>query len=197
MRRSFAPVFLVVYLFLVTGCHHPPADEGEMGAPTRDALGRTPADLVEEWVGMWNAYDLDRVGDLFLDADRLTYFSSELEGVIRGYDAVVEHHRGFGFVPGGQDRGTRLWVEGLTEDAFGDAAILTGLWYFQRGEPAAPEGSGGVREDASGAGESASVPVAGPQRGPVTFVCVLDKGRWRFAHMNFGNYPGEGEAGPG
>lgn len=137
---------------------------------------------------MWNGYDLDQVGELFLADDRLTYFSSEFEGVIRGYDAVLEHHRGFGFVPGGEDRGTRLWVEGLTDDRFGGTAVLTAIWFFQRGEAEVTDGSGGMGEGEAGSGEAAPLPAAPPQRGPVTFVCVLDQGRWRFAHMNFGNY---------
>jgi hypothetical protein len=146
---------------------------------------------------MWNAYDLDQVAEFFLTDGRLTYFSSEFEGVIRGYDSVLEHHRGFGFVPGGEDRGTRLWLGGLTEDAFGDAAVLTAIWYFQRGERVAVENAGEAVGDQPAGGEATSVPGAAPQRGPVTFVCVLDEGRWRFAHMNFGNYPDQGAAGSG
>jgi hypothetical protein len=127
--------------------------------------GRAPTDLVSEWVEIWNSYDLDRVGDLFLIDDRVSYFSSEFEGVIRGFDAIMEHHRGFGFVSGGEDRGSRLWVEGLTQDVLGEAAVLTGIWFFQRADASGP-----------------------PQRGPVTFVAVLNERAWRFAHMNFGTY---------
>jgi len=173
MRRlGFSETILAVTaLVLVTmasACHPGPfGDAGE--APTQDALGRTPSDVVSTWVEMWNGYDLDQVGELFLTDDRVTYFSSEFEGVIQGFDAVVEHHRGFGFTSGGEEKGTRLWVEGLTEDVFMGTAILTGIWYFER---------------TPSAGED----MAPPQKGPVTFVCVLDDGRWRFAHMNFGNY---------
>jgi hypothetical protein len=187
MSRSL--VFFLVFgsFLLFPGCR-PPAGEGGSNLSSTDALGRTPVDLVEAWVGMWNGYDLDQVGELFLTDDRLTYFSSEFEGVIRGYDAVVEHHREFGFVPGGEERGTRLWVEALQADRFGGTAILTAIWYFQRGESEATDGSGGIGEGESGSGETAPLPASPPQRGPVTFVCILDEGRWRFAHMNFGNY---------
>jgi hypothetical protein len=169
MRRLGLSVTLLVLVTIASGCHHGAfGDGGE--EPTQDALGRTPSDLVSTWVEMWNSYDLDQVGELFLTDDRVTYFSSEFEGVIQGFDEVVDHHRGFGFTSGGEGRETRLWVEGLTEVVFGGAAVLTGVWYFER---AAPEGEAAVST---------------PQRGPVTFVCVLDGGRWRFAHMNFGNY---------
>jgi hypothetical protein len=119
---------------------------------------------VDEWVAMWNSYDLDQVEKLFLSDDRLTYFSSEREGVIRGLEELLEHHRGFGFVPGGNPGGTRLWVEYLRSDSFGDVAVLTGIWFFQGGE-----------------GDP-------PQRGPVTFVTVRDSGQWRFVHMTFSEY---------
>ncbi|MGW8266418.1 MAG: hypothetical protein ACWGSQ_08625 [Longimicrobiales bacterium] len=196
MRPTVAAVFVAVQLLFLAGCT-PQEGGGGRDASPPEAPGRTPEGLVEAWVAMWNTYDLDRVADLFLTDDRLTYFSSESEGVIRGFDAVVEHHRGFGFARGGVDRGASLWLEGLTGDTFGDAAILTAVWYFQREETTAVEDSVGVRGDGSRGGEPASVPVVGPQRGPVTFVSVLEQGRWRFAHMNFGNYPDEEEAGPG
>lgn len=159
------------------------------GPSTPDAGG--PQALVEEWVEMWNSYDLDQVGRLFLNDDRLTYFSSEREGVIRGMDALLEHHRGFGFVPGGKDQPNRLWVEGLRADLLGDAAVLTGIWYFQSvpGETADPET--GADEAPGGAGGTSGAGSGGeplPQRGPVTFVCVRDGDTWRFVHMTFSEY---------
>ena len=172
--NPLTPVLPVAVLFSLafSSCH--PMGTGMEGTDTsEDAAGRTPTDLVSEWVGMWNSYDLDRVGDLFLMDGRLSYFSSEFEGVIQGFEAVMEHHRGFGFVPGGEDLGNRLWVEGLTEDVLGETAVLTGIWFFQRADATAP-----------------------PQRGPVTFVAALSEGGWRFAHMNFGTYlESEGEEG--
>ena len=134
--------------------------------PQPDPAG--PEALVDDWVAMWNAYDLDGVEDLFLDEPGLTYFSSEREGVIRGIAALMEHHQGFGFIPGGMEQPNRLWVEDLGVDLFGDAAVLTGIWSFRRG------------------GEGAAGPV---QRGPVTFVSLFRQGRWWFVHMHFANYP--------
>jgi hypothetical protein len=138
--------------------------------PQPDPAG--PQGLVDHWVAMWNAYDLDRVGDLFLDEPALTYFSSEEEGVIQGMAALLEHHEGFGFIPGGMEQPNRLWVEDLGVDLFGSAAVLTGIWCFQRGG------------DDDGA--------APLQRGPVTFVSVFRQGRWWFVHMHFANYPSPG-----
>jgi ketosteroid isomerase-like protein len=123
--------------------------------------------LVADWVEMWNSYDLDQVGRLFLGDDRLTYFSSEKEGLIRGMEAVLEHHRGFGFVPGGGEKSSRLWMEDVGIDLMRDAATVTGIWYFQADSD------------------------SGPQRGPVTIVCLRTGSGWRFVHMNFSEYPGE------
>jgi hypothetical protein len=134
---------------------------------------------------MWNTYDLDRVSELFLTDERPTYFSSEREGVIRGFEALMDHHRGFGFLSGGVDQGNRLWIEGLQAQGFDDVAVLTGIWFFQRG----PESTTGP-DDAQETSEAESGPQ--PQRGPVTFVCVHENGVWRFAHMNFGEYLSEG-----
>ena len=90
--RALWPLWAVIIGGLALGCeatevtvHQPPAPDAQL----------------ERWVEMWNSYDLDEVNELFLDDPGLTYFSSEKEGVIRGMEAVLEHHRGFGFVPGG------------------------------------------------------------------------------------------------
>ena len=151
----FVASFLL--LGLASGCH-------SQAQPAEEAAGADG--LVREWVEMWNSYDMDQVHRLFLNDDRLTYFSSEKEGVIRGMDAVLEHHRGFGFVSGGESKPSRLWVEGLRTDLLGEAAVITGIWFF----------------------ESAPESAAEPQKGPVTFVCVREGGKWRFVHMNFSSY---------
>ena len=153
-----SPVMLGLFVLgLTSGCH----PQGELSEETAG-----PDELVREWVEMWNSYDLDQVHRLFLDDQRLTYFSSEREGIIRGMDAVLEHHRGFGFVLGGESKPSRLWVEGLRTDYLGETAVITGIWYFQ----------------------STSESEESPQKGPVTFVCVRAAGEWRFVHMNFSEY---------
>ena len=167
--RSLSLAFVVVLLLSLPACGSGTQETREADS-TLIAQTPGPSDLVASWVEMWNSYDLDQVPGLFLTDDRVSYVSSEFEGAIRGYEAVVEHHRGFGFVPGGVEKGTRLWVEDLSEARFGETAVLTAIWYFQR-------------DDAGGA-----TSLQPPQRGPVTFVCVLQGNQWRFAHMNFGNY---------
>lgn len=121
--------------------------------------------LVDAWVALWNSYDLDQVGRLFLMDGRVTYFSSEKQGIVRGAEALLAHHAGFGFVPGGKESANRLWLEDRTLRMFTDCAIVTAIWCFQRG------GAGNV------------------QRGPVTLVYVRAEDGWRIAHASFGNYP--------
>ena len=122
--------------------------------------------LVARWVGLWNSYDLDVVDELFLQDSRVTYFSSEKEGLVRGIEAVREHHKGFGFVPGGKKAERELWVENVETDVFGETAVVTATWFFG----------------------SRSAPVAENQRGPMTLVLVRVDGRYRLAHLHFASY---------
>ena len=52
---------------------------------------------VDEWVKLWNNYDLKQVDKLFLNDNRASYFSSEKQGIIKGIDNLIEHHKEFGF----------------------------------------------------------------------------------------------------
>ena len=121
---------------------------------------------VEKWVDFWNTYDLNQVEQLFLQDDRLTYFSSEKEGALLGFDAVLKHHKGFGFIPGGKDQPNKLWVDDLHFADFDSSLVVTGIWYFQR-----PDGP--------------------KQRGPVTIVYIQQGDRLKIAHMNFSEYKDE------
>ena len=123
-------------------------------------------ELITSWVGMWNSYDLTMVDKLFLHDSRASYFSSEKEGLIQGIDALREHHVGFGFVDGGKNQENKLWVEDVQVSDFGKVAVVTGIWYFQRGSDD-PENV---------------------QKGPFTFVCVRQGEEWRLAHLNFSEY---------
>jgi len=115
------------------------------------------------WVKSWNTYDLNQVDELFLLDDRVTYFSSERQGLIRGVEALRKHHEGFGFVPGGKEQPNKLWVEDIHTVQFDSTAIVTCIWFFQR-------------EDGT------------TQRGPSTFVYVQVGDEYRIAHVNVGNY---------
>lgn len=132
----------------------------------RDSLGRFDgARQVRAWVEMWNSFDLNQVDALFLRDGRVTYFSSEKPGLIVGVEALREHHRGFGFAPGGAKRGSRLWLEGTRAQAYGSAVVVAATWFFQR------------------AGSATS------QRGPVTLILVNDGAGCRIAHAHFANDP--------
>lgn len=139
------------------------------GTPQAETLPFETDRWVGAWVELWNTYDLEGVEELFLTDDRLTYLSSEKEGVIVGIDAVREHHRGFGFIPGGADKGAKLWVDDLHTSNFGPTAVVTGVWYFRNAE-------GTV------------------QRGPMTMVYIADGGGYRLAHLHFANYLDENGA---
>ena len=121
------------------------------------------AGLVDEWVSIWNTYDLSKVETLFLDDDRVSYFSSEKEGAVQGIQALIEHHRGFGFVPGGKQQPNKLWLEDTHIEAYPGSAVVTAVWCFQRAD-------------------------SSTQRGPVTLVYVEAGDGYRIAHANFGNY---------
>ena len=120
--------------------------------------------LVDEWVAIWNNYDLSKVPDLFLEDERVTYFSSEKEGAVIGFDALMEHHREFGFVEGGKESPNRLWLEDINIAVYEGSAVVTAIWYFSRG--GSPE----------------------TQKGPVTLVYVESADGYKIAHANFSNY---------
>ena len=82
------------------------------------------------WVELWRSYDLDRVRQLFLPDARVTYLSSEREGLIAGLDEIIDHHAGFGFVAGGLEPDQELWVEEGEGRSFGNTVVVTGVWYF-------------------------------------------------------------------
>ncbi len=152
-------IILLVFWFLVSSCSF----EINSG---RDQVILDVQQQVNAWVSMWNEYNLSMVDRLFLTDDRITYFSSEKEGLIKGFEAVREHHTGFGFIEGGKIQDNKLWVEDLQTNVYGSAAVLTGIWYFRRG----PENSKDI------------------SHGPVTFVYVQEEGEYRLAHLHFSEY---------
>ena len=119
--------------------------------------------FIDRWVSMWNTYDLAQVDNLFLPSPELTYFSSERETVMKGIEAVREHHRKFGFVDGGKKAESKLWVEDLHAMNLGTAAVVTGIWFFSKS-------------------------AWKTQRGPFTFVYTQKDNEFLLAHVHFGNY---------
>ncbi len=154
-------LILCPFLLLFLAATLSPWTNREESSSEKDVRG-----LIDSWAVMWNSYDLSMVDKLFLQDPRASYFSSEREGLIKGFDAVREHHEGFGFVEGGKSQENRLWMENVYIEVFGTAAVVTGIWYFQRG----PQATGN------------------PQIGPVTLVCVRQETEWRIAHANFSEY---------
>lgn len=120
---------------------------------------------VDKWVKMWNTYDLQEVKRLFLNRNKLTYFSSEKEGIIKGIDEVIKHHKGFGFVKGGKSQRNKLWLEDLTITPLGQSVVVTGIWFFKK--------PGKL------------------QKGPVTIVYLKEENQFKIAHMHFANYKSE------
>ena len=162
-----AKALLAALLFVMSGWTCGIDDEASTAASTHEAAPAFDTDdVVGRWVSMWNTHDLSLVDSLFLTVDRLTYFSSEKEGLIQGIEAVREHHVGFGFVKGGKEQENALWLEDLQTQSFGDAVAVEGVWFFR-----------------AASGDSTTT-----QKGPVTFVYVLDGHDYRIAHVHFANY---------
>jgi len=136
-------------------------------------LVRTEPDLgsagstLQAWTLSWNLYDLDLVRKLFEPTRRTTYFSSEKPGRIQGLNGLLEHSKGFGFVPGGKLSDNRLWLDSFTVLGAGDMALATAYWYFDR--------------DVAGPGPA--------QKGPVTFVFLREGEAWKIVHAHFANDP--------
>jgi imidazolonepropionase-like amidohydrolase len=142
--------------------------EGEIvRAPSPGA--DSPTNLIDQWLAMWKLYDLDRVRDLFLNDDAVTYFPSDREGLVTGIDAVLAYHEELGFTPGGFGPDEELWLEDVTVANLGESAVVGAIWYF--GSPANRAAAG---------------------RGPLTMVLVRTPSGFRISHVNFGNYRPEG-----
>lgn len=124
-------------------------------------------EVIDKWLNLWATYDLDLLDDIFLQSEALTYFSSEKLGLIQGYDEMIPHHEGFGFVSGGKTPEKSLWLEELETRFYGESVMVAGIWYF------------GDR----------SVPKEEVQKGPVTFVLTQNaKGQLKITHTHFANY---------
>jgi hypothetical protein len=123
--------------------------------------------LIEKWLQLWASYDLNLVPEIFWQDERTSYFSSEKEGLIKGYKALIPHHEGFGFVKGGKKPAKSLWLEEGNIMVYQNSIVYSGIWYF---------------------GDK-NMPKDKVQKGPVTFVIVRDKNdKLKIAHTHFANY---------
>ena len=83
---------------------------------------------------------------------------------MKGFQALMDHHRGFRFVEGGKASPNMLWLEDIDIASFDGSTVVTAIWFFRGG------GSDQV------------------QKGHVSLVYVpVDEG-FRIAHANFSNY---------
>jgi imidazolonepropionase-like amidohydrolase len=128
----------------------------------------TPQAVLEGWLGMWREYDLDRVAELFVNDDALSYFPSDREGAIEGFTEVLEYHRELGFTPGGFDPDNELWLEQVMISDFEDSAVVTAVWHF---------------------GARLTRQISG--RGPFTMVIARTGAGFRISHVALGNYAPE------
>lgn len=119
--------------------------------------------VLDLWVQLWNNYNLDMVEKLFLNDERVSYFSSEKRGLIKGIENLIKHHKEFGFVEGGKETGNKLWLEDVSIEEYNKVVVVTADWIFQR-----------KNSDSN-------------QIGPVTLVYVEQDG-YKIAHAHFSNY---------
>ena len=165
MSRSIRMIILSSVFISITGCISIESDSTYL-KPAPPILKFDADQLLQNWIDMWNSYDLSQIDNLFLTDDHVTYFSSEKQGLIVGIDAVRQHHAGFGFAPGGAQKDTKLWLDNIHTEIYHTTAVVTALWYFEKGPPDNRQ----------------------TQLGPVTIVYIPTEIGYRIAHMNFAEY---------
>jgi len=87
--------------------------------------------VIDDWLELWTSYDLNMVSEVFWKKDEVSYFSSEKQGLIKGFEALKEHHQGFGFIAGGKHVQSRLWLEEINLTLSSSTAVVSAIWYFQ------------------------------------------------------------------
>ena len=167
MKIKNLTIIAIVALF--TSCNNTPAEKKETIEKTAitQITQEESNQVVDKWLKLWETYDLNMLGDIFLESDELTYFSSEKEGLMQGYKHLKPHHVVFGFVEGGKKPSKSLWLEEIETRIYGETAMVGGVWYF---------------------GDKSAVKDSVP-KGPVTFVLKKnDKNQLRIIHTHFANY---------
>ena len=123
--------------------------------------------VIDKWLKLWETYDLNMLDEIFLQTKDLTYFSSEKEGLMIGYQHLKLHHSGFGFVEGGKQPEKSLWLEDMETKIYGGTAMVAAIWYF---------GDKNIVKDSV-------------SNGPVTFIFIKDKqDNVKIVHTHFANY---------
>ena len=120
--------------------------------------------LVKQFVDMWNNYNISKVRELFLNDERVTYFSSERTELIKGVKSLLEHYKAMGFLPGGKKSGNKLWLREIESEKYGRTDVVKGIWLFRR------EGSETT------------------QKGPVTLVYYNEGDGSKIIHAHFSNF---------
>ncbi len=151
-------VSMLIVMILFSSCS--PQGKEELSSAEVD-------ELMDHWLTLWKRYDLDMLDTIFWNDPEMTYFSSEKQGLIKGYDQMKPHHEGFGFVAGGKQPPNSLWLEEVNTTMHSTLATIEAIWYF--GDKSLPKDS--------------------IQNGPVTFVVIKSNdGHARIAHTHFSNY---------
>ena len=167
-KRLIHHVILIFILIVSISCKERKqvAVEKPNTEPLNEITQEEIDQITDKWLDLWATYDLDDLEDIFLQSKDLTYFSSETQGLIKGYAAIKPHHEAFGFIEGGKKPEKSLWLENLESRIHDGSAVLTAIWYF--GDKTAPKDS--------------------VQNGPVTFVMTYGDGGLKIAHVHFANY---------
>ncbi len=109
-------------------------------------------DTITRWVEFWNTRDLNRLSDIFVpDGDGplagVAYISSEEPGVITGMQALIDHHKGFDFIAGGnQGKGSLcLTDQEIFWNRNSNCPNVTAAWHYQVSQSSEEPSQGRVR----------------------------------------------------
>jgi len=157
---------IAMFLLLLIACNKDGAQQDHQ-IQNENLTEKEIIPVIDKWLELWETYDVNMLDEIFQDSEELTYFSSEKEGLMKGFDKLKPHHIGFGFVEGGKTPDKALWLEAIETRIYNGSAMVGGIWYF--GDKSQPKDS-----------------IA---NGPVTFVLTKDKnGTAKIMHTHFANY---------
>ncbi len=160
---------IIAILVFLSACKNTSSEKTEIieKTETTQITQEESKQVIDKWLKLWETYDLNMLDDIFLQSDELTYFSSEKEGLMKGFKHLKPHHISFGFVEGGKAPEKALWLEKVETRIYEGSTMVGGVWYF--GDKSLPKDS--------------------ISKGPVTFVLIKNKeGDTKIAHTHFANY---------